>query len=49
MLTTIRQLPAREAKFRPVPAWVASALAEAYQEKGIRELYSHQAITVELV
>ena len=49
VLTTIRQLPAREAKFRPVPAWVTSALAEAYREKGIGELYSHQAITAELV
>src|SRR5579864_560897 len=49
VLTTIRQLPAREAKFRPVPAWVTSALAEAYRDKGIGELYSHQAITAELV
>jgi DEAD/DEAH box helicase domain-containing protein len=49
VLTTIRQLPAREAKFRPVSAWVTSALAEAYRDKGIGELYSHQAITAELV
>jgi DEAD/DEAH box helicase domain-containing protein len=49
VLTTIRQIPAREAKFRPMPPWVASALAEAYRDKGIRELYSHQAITAELV
>ena len=49
VLTAIRQIPAREAKFRPVPAWVTSALAEAYQAKGIRELYSHQASTAELV
>ena len=49
VLTTIRQISARDAKFRPMPAWVASALVEAYRDKGIRELYSHQAITAELV
>src|ERR1700694_630694 len=49
VLTVVRQIPAREAKFRPVPAWVTSALAEAYRVKGIRELYSHQALTAELV
>src|SRR6266480_1317339 len=49
VLTAVRQIPAREAKFRPMPAWVASALAEAYQAKGIWELYSHQASTAELV
>src|SRR6185437_10438941 len=49
VLTAIRQIPARDAKFRPMPAWVASALSEAYRAKGIRELYSHQANTAELV
>jgi DEAD/DEAH box helicase domain-containing protein len=49
VLTAIRQIPAREATFRPMPAWVASALAEAYRGKGVRELYSHQASTAELV
>lgn len=49
VLTTVRQIPAREAKFRPIPAWVTSALSEAYRAKGIRELYSHQASTAELV
>ena len=49
VLTAVRQIPARDAKFRPMPAWVASALVEAYQEKGIRELYSHQASTAELL
>ena len=49
VLTAVRQIPAREAKFRPVPAWVTSALAEAYRAKGIRELYSHQAMTAGLV
>jgi len=49
VLTAVRQIPAREAKFCPVPAWVTSTLAEAYRAKGIRELYSHQASTAELV
>src|SRR5437764_12693519 len=49
VLTAVRQIPAREAKFRPMRAWVTSALAEAYQATGIRELYSHEASTAELV
>ena len=49
VLTAVRQIPAREAKFRPVPGWVTSALSEAYRAKGIQELYSHQALTAELV
>src|SRR5438128_6165347 len=49
VLTAVRQIPARDAKFRPIPAGVASAVVEAYQEKGIRELYSHQASTAELL
>jgi DEAD/DEAH box helicase domain-containing protein len=49
VLTAVRQIPARVAKFRPIPAWVTSALSEAYRAKGIRELYSHQASTAERV
>src|SRR6516225_2473376 len=49
VLTAIRHIPAREAKFRPVPGWVTSALSEAYRNKGIGELYSHQALTAQLV
>src|SRR5215472_10749718 len=49
VLTAVRQIPARDAKFCPMPAWVTSTLAEAYRDKGIRELYSHQAATAELV
>src|ERR1044071_28834 len=49
VLTAVRQIPAREAKFRPIPGWVTSALSEAYRAKGIRDLYSHQAATAELV
>ena len=49
VLTVVRQIPAREAKFRPMPAWVTSVFSEAYRAKGIQELYSHQAVTAELV
>src|SRR5450759_1617147 len=49
VLTSVRQIPAREAKFRPVPDWVRSGLSAAYRAKGINELYSHQAATAELV
>ena len=49
VLTAVREIPARDAKFRPVPGWVASALSEAYRAKGIEELYSHQAATAELI
>jgi DEAD/DEAH box helicase domain-containing protein len=49
VLTAVRHIPAREAKFRPIPGWVTSDLSEAYRAKGIQELYSHQALTAELV
>ncbi len=49
VLTSVRQIPAREAKFQLMPSWVTSALCEAYRAKGIQELYSHQATTAELV
>ena len=45
----MRQIPAREATFRPLPEWVRSDLREAYSAKGISQLYSHQAATAELV
>jgi len=49
VLTAVRQIPAREAQFRPISGWVTSDLSEAYRAKGIKELYSHQAMTAELV
>jgi DEAD/DEAH box helicase domain-containing protein len=49
VLTCVRQIPAREAVFRPMPDWVLNELSEAYRSKGIQELYSHQAATAELV
>jgi DEAD/DEAH box helicase domain-containing protein len=49
VLTCVRQIPARDAEFRPIPDWVRSELSGAYRTKGIKELYSHQAATAELV
>ncbi len=49
VLTSVRQIPARNAEFRPMPGWVTSDLSEAYRGKGIKELYSHQAVTAELI
>ena len=48
VLTCIKQIPAREAEFRPVPGWVRPELAAAYRAKGIDSLYSHQAAAAEL-
>jgi DEAD/DEAH box helicase domain-containing protein len=48
VLTSVKHIPAREAQFRPMPAWVRSELAAAYRAKGIDQLYSHQAAAAEL-
>src|SRR5260221_7160221 len=43
ILTAVRHIPAREAKFAPMPEWVRKELAAVYAEKGVSQLYSHQA------
>jgi DEAD/DEAH box helicase domain-containing protein len=48
VLTSVKHIPAREAQFRPMPAWVRAELAAAYRAKGIERLYSHQAAAAEL-
>jgi DEAD/DEAH box helicase domain-containing protein len=48
VLTAVRHLPARPARFQPIPNWVCPELAEAYRAKGIEQLYSHQAAAAEL-
>jgi DEAD/DEAH box helicase domain-containing protein len=48
ILTSIRHIPARDAQFRPMPEWLRPELAAAYREKGIEQLYSHQATAAEL-
>jgi DEAD/DEAH box helicase domain-containing protein len=48
VLTAVRHIPAREAEFRAMPAWVRPELAAAYHAKGIEKLYTHQAAAAEL-
>src|SRR5579862_4158414 len=48
VLTAIKHIPARQAQFCPVPAWVRPELAAAYRAKGIERLFSHQAAAAEL-
>jgi DEAD/DEAH box helicase domain-containing protein len=43
VLTAVHHIPAREAKFAPMPDWVRAELASAYAEKGVGRLYTHQA------
>ena len=49
VLTAVRHIPAREARFAPMPEWVRAELARAYAEKGVAQLYSHQALAAEAV
>ncbi len=49
VLTAIRYFPAREAQWAEFPAWVHAELIAAYAAKGIRQLYTHQAIAAEAV
>jgi DEAD/DEAH box helicase domain-containing protein len=44
IITAMRHIPAREAKFAPMPEWVRAELVQAYAEKGVAQLYSHQAL-----
>src|ERR1700687_3518890 len=43
ILTAIHHIPAREAQWAQVPGWVHADLRAAYEAKGIRQLYTHQA------
>ena len=43
ILTAVHHIPAREAKFAPMPEWVRGELAAVYAAKGVGHLYSHQA------
>ena len=43
ILTAIRHFPAREAQWAEFPEWVKPSLVSAYNAKGVRRLYTHQA------
>jgi DEAD/DEAH box helicase domain-containing protein len=49
VLTAVRYFPAREAQWAEFPPWVRTNLVAAYGAKGIRQLYTHQAIAAEAV
>jgi DEAD/DEAH box helicase domain-containing protein len=49
VLTAVRYFPAREAQWAEFPIWVQADLAAAYVAKGIRQLYTHQAMAAEVV
>jgi len=49
IITAAHHIPAREAQWAPMPAWVRSEIRTAYQGKGIEQLYTHQAEAAEMV
>ncbi len=49
MLTAVRHYPARAAQWAEFPEWVHPELRAAYNGKGIRRLYTHQAAAAEAV
>ena len=49
IITAVQRLPAREARWAPMPRWIHPDLLAAYSAKGIEQLYIHQAEAVERV
>jgi DEAD/DEAH box helicase domain-containing protein len=49
ILTAVRHYPARDAQWAEFPDWVHADLRAAYNAKGIRQLYTHQAAAAEAV
>jgi DEAD/DEAH box helicase domain-containing protein len=49
ILTAVRHYPAREAQWAEFPSWTQEGLKAAYNAKGIRQLYTHQAAAAEVV
>jgi DEAD/DEAH box helicase domain-containing protein len=48
VLTAVKHFPARDAVYRPMPAWVRPGLVAAYRAKKIEQLYLHQAAAAEM-
>ena len=46
-VTAVRRLPARAAEFAPFPAGVDDRLRQVLSARGVRDLYTHQAIAIE--
>ncbi|MFZ0820828.1 MAG: DEAD/DEAH box helicase [Candidatus Acidiferrales bacterium] len=49
VITSVRQIPARDAQWGATPAWLRPELTAAYAAKGISQLYTHQAAAAEAV
>jgi DEAD/DEAH box helicase domain-containing protein len=49
ILTAVRHYPAKAAQWAEFPHWIHPALRAAYNAKGIRKLYTHQAAAAEAV
>jgi len=49
LITAVHHIPAREAQWSSLPAWVRPELAAAYRDKGVARLYSHQAKAIDIV
>jgi DEAD/DEAH box helicase domain-containing protein len=49
ILTAVHHIPAREAQYAEMPAWVRPELAAAYRAKGVERPYTHQASAAESV
>jgi DEAD/DEAH box helicase domain-containing protein len=49
IITAVHHIPARAAQWEPMPDWVRPELAAAYRDKGVAQLYSHQARAVAAV
>ena len=49
VITAIHHIPARDAKWAPIPTWVRPELRAAFAAKGISQLYTHQAAAAEVV
>jgi DEAD/DEAH box helicase domain-containing protein len=49
IITALHRIPPREAKFAPMPDWVRPELGSTYAEKGVAQLYSHQALAAHAV
>jgi DEAD/DEAH box helicase domain-containing protein len=43
LLTAVHRIPARRPQWAPMPEWVRTELVLAYRERGVEQLYSHQA------
>jgi DEAD/DEAH box helicase domain-containing protein len=49
VVTAVHRIPAREARWQPMPDWLRPELVSVYRSKGIEQLYSHQAEAVDRV